>query len=87
MFSLVACAVYYWLWIHVIPKWRGYRMRHETVVLDGGEVTHRLVRVKLSKLEEWDKLHDAAGALVTSDSSQDNSSGILATSIEGKQEP
>jgi hypothetical protein len=58
---LLACGVYYVLWIYAIPKWRGYQVRHEKVVLDGGEVTHKLVKVPLDKLEEWDRVHDAQG--------------------------
>ncbi|KIW94282.1 uncharacterized protein Z519_05598 [Cladophialophora bantiana CBS 173.52] len=58
---LVACAVYYVLWVHVLPRWRGYRVRHEKVLLDGGEVTHKLVKVPLDRLEAWDREHDAQG--------------------------
>ena len=36
-------------------------MRHEKVVLGGGEVTHKLVKVQLDKLEAWDREHDAQG--------------------------
>ena len=34
---------------------------HEKVVLDGGEVTHKLVKVPLEALETWDQEHDAQG--------------------------
>lgn len=62
---LVTCAIYYWLWIYVIPKWRGYRIRQETIVLDGGGNTHRLVKVPVEKVESWDNAHDALGRRIT----------------------
>ncbi|RMZ77173.1 hypothetical protein DV737_g4504, partial [Chaetothyriales sp. CBS 132003] len=58
---LVACGIYYALWIYVLPRWGGYRIRHHKVVLDGGEVTHELVKVPLDRLETWDQTHDAQG--------------------------
>ncbi|RMZ87064.1 hypothetical protein DV736_g5712, partial [Chaetothyriales sp. CBS 134916] len=58
---LVACAVYYVFWIDLLPRWRGYRIRHQKVVLDGGEVTHKLVKVPLDRLDAWDRDHDAQG--------------------------
>ncbi|OAL40595.1 hypothetical protein AYO20_00331 [Fonsecaea nubica] len=63
---LVACAAYYLLWVYLLPRWRGYRIRHEKVLLDGGEVTHKLVKVPLDQLEAWDREHDAQGRLLGS---------------------
>jgi amino acid transporter len=58
---IVACFVYWTSWVHFIPRWRGYRIQHEKVVLDGGEVTHKLIKVPHDKLNEWNNEHDAQG--------------------------
>jgi amino acid transporter len=56
------CGLYYVAWIFVLPKWGGYRIRQELVVLDGEQAkTHRLVKVKLAELESWDREHDVLG--------------------------
>lgn len=48
----------------VLPKWRGYRIRPEILdVSDNGANTHRLVRVPLPELAQWDAEHDDAGNL------------------------
>ena len=52
------------MWIHAIPYWRGYRVRQEILQLDGGANTHRLVKVPLEQIEEWDKTHDPLGRSV-----------------------
>lgn len=86
LLSLVACGVYYYVWIWLLPRWKGYRVRHEKVILDGGEITHVLVKVKLSQLAEWDRKHDAAGAVVENERN-DDSSGVLQDQIQAKNEP
>jgi amino acid transporter len=60
------CVVYYVAWIFVLPRWGGYRIRQELVVLEGeGAKTHRLVKVKLAELESWDREHDVVGQRIT----------------------
>lgn len=59
--SLIACAIYYYLWISVIPKLRGYRIRQEVLRLEDGAQSHKLVKVPVAKLAEWDATHDAVG--------------------------
>ncbi|KAI4215640.1 MAG: hypothetical protein LQ351_002109 [Letrouitia transgressa] len=66
---LVFCGVYYSLMIWIIPYFGRYRVRHEKIVLEGGEVTHKLTKVKLENLEAWDKEHDVQGLRVGSDGS------------------
>jgi len=61
------CAVYYFLWIYALPRWGGYRIKHERVELDGGEVAHKLVKISLDRLEEWDREHDAQGKVLGSE--------------------
>lgn len=62
--SLIACAIYYYLWISVIPKLRGYRIRQEILRLEDGAQSHKLVKVPIDKLSEWDATHDAVGRLL-----------------------
>ncbi|OBR04204.1 High-affinity methionine permease [Colletotrichum higginsianum IMI 349063] len=62
--SLIVCFLYYAVWMWVLPKWRGYRIRPEILdVSDNGANTHRLVRVPLPELAQWDAEHDDAGNL------------------------
>ncbi|KAJ3579639.1 hypothetical protein NPX13_g932 [Xylaria arbuscula] len=50
--------------MHLLPKWRGYRLRPEILNVDSkGANTHRLIKVPVSELEEWDREHDEAGRL------------------------
>ncbi|RYO93287.1 hypothetical protein DL762_001236 [Monosporascus cannonballus] len=61
---IVLCAVYYVIWMHLLPKWRGYRIRTEVLAVDdNGANTHRLIQVPLSELAAWDRDHDDAGRL------------------------
>lgn len=73
-FSLIGCAVYYYFWIRVIPHFRGYRIRQETIVLEDGAQSHSLVKVPVGEIERWDATHDAVGRSLTrtSESGSDN---------------
>lgn len=70
-YSIIACFVYYAFWLWILPRFRGYRIRHEKLVLEGGEVTHKLVKVPVDQLEHWDATHDAYGAEISRDGSSD----------------
>jgi amino acid transporter len=59
---LALCALYYVVWIIVIPRVSGARMRYELVQLGNGAETHRLVKVPVDQLDRWDREHDATGA-------------------------
>ncbi|EYE90265.1 high affinity methionine permease [Aspergillus ruber CBS 135680] len=63
---LLACAIYYWFWAFLIPKWRGYKLRQELINLDGGVQSNRLTKVPDAEVAEWDTMHDAAGRLIES---------------------
>jgi hypothetical protein len=63
--SILACVAYYWLWIHGIPYFRGYKIREEVVTLEDGSKSHQLVKVPNAEVEEWDRTHDHAGRLIT----------------------
>jgi hypothetical protein len=65
---LIGCGVYYYFWISVIPKWRGYRIRQEVLVLEDGATSHRVIKVPVSELEQWDATHDAVGRALTTTS-------------------
>ncbi|KAL1586007.1 hypothetical protein WHR41_04735 [Cladosporium halotolerans] len=56
------CGVYYYFWIYLIPKHKGYAIRQKRVVYqEDGAVTHQLVKVPNAELEKWDSEHDANG--------------------------
>jgi hypothetical protein len=66
--------VYYYVWIWVLPKLRGYRIRQETLVFEDGAQSHKLVKVPAGEVEQWDATHDAVGRTLnrTGDSGSDN---------------
>jgi hypothetical protein len=45
----------------VVPKIKGYRIRQEVLVLDNGAQSHKLVKVPVGELAQWDAKHDALG--------------------------
>lgn len=61
---MIVCGLYYVAWMYVIPKWRGYRIRAEvTKAEDDSVISHRLVKVPLVEVEQWDAEHDESGQL------------------------
>ncbi|KAI1495521.1 amino acid permease-domain-containing protein [Biscogniauxia marginata] len=61
---IIACGLYYVAWMYVLPRWGHYKLRPEILdVDDDGANTHRLVKVPLEDLAQWDKEHDEAGRL------------------------
>ncbi|KAL2015467.1 hypothetical protein VTK56DRAFT_5392 [Thermocarpiscus australiensis] len=72
---LVGCVAYYYLWIRIVPKLRGYRIRQETLVFEDGAQSHRLVKVPAAEVAQWDATHDAVGRPLnrTSESGSDGS--------------
>ncbi|KAE8149928.1 amino acid permease-domain-containing protein [Aspergillus avenaceus] len=58
---ITGCGVYYWVWIKVLPRFGGYVFRQTVLQLEGGAVAHRLVKVPVVQVGEWDREHDAAG--------------------------
>jgi len=53
-------------WIHLLPRWGGYRIRQELIQLEGQTAkVHRLVKVPLPELEKWDAEHDVLGSKIT----------------------
>lgn len=60
---LVLCGVYYYVWVNLLPKWKGYELRQTVLKFDNGLVSHKLVKVPNSELAQWDEEHDAVGNL------------------------
>ncbi|GAB1196292.1 hypothetical protein APSETT444_005561 [Aspergillus pseudonomiae] len=60
---LAACGVYYYIWITLLPKYKGYEFRQTVLEFDDGSVTHNLVKVPVAELASWDAEHDAVGRL------------------------
>ncbi|KAK2038070.1 high-affinity methionine permease [Colletotrichum somersetense] len=58
---LVGCGVYYWLWIYAVPKLKGYEIRQQVLELADGAQSHKLIKVPVTKLAEWDATHDQVG--------------------------
>ncbi len=63
-YRLVACAIYYLVWINLLPKLKHYQIRQTILELEDGEVAHSLVKVSNEDIDKWDAEHDAAGRLV-----------------------
>jgi len=58
---LVGMGLYYFAWVHALPRLRHYSIRTLTVVNDDGSVVHQLKRVPNAEVAEWDRTHDDAG--------------------------
>ncbi|KAL1952984.1 hypothetical protein VTO42DRAFT_3807 [Malbranchea cinnamomea] len=76
---LAGCVIYYFLWVWFLPRIYGYKIRTETLVLDDGAVTHRLLRIPNDQVDEWDRTHDDAGNLIADSSASGNEDGAART--------
>jgi hypothetical protein len=83
--SILLCAIYYYLWAILLPKWRDYSLRQEFVTLDGGAQTLQLRKVPNSEVAAWDARHDAAGHVIEFDHS-DAGSEEKAASVQGRSD-
>ncbi|KAG6837243.1 hypothetical protein H0H93_012638 [Arthromyces matolae] len=61
---LVISGLAYVLYIHILPKLGGYKIRQLVEKLDDGAMTNRLVKVLNSELAEWDATHDEHGEVI-----------------------
>ncbi|GAB7356754.1 hypothetical protein MBLNU459_g7654t3 [Dothideomycetes sp. NU459] len=61
---LLVCGVYYYCWISLFPKLGHYQIKQEVLDLDDGSLSHKLVKVSIRELEQWDNEHDPAGRLL-----------------------
>ena len=63
---IIVCALYYYFWMTLLPRWGGYKIRSQVInVDDNGANTHRLLRVPNAQLEEFDANHDELGRELT----------------------
>ncbi|OOG00652.1 hypothetical protein ASPCADRAFT_125662 [Aspergillus carbonarius ITEM 5010] len=60
-FCIAACGAYYYLWIKILPRLGKYELRQTIITVGGDATAHKLVRVPVSQVEEWDREHDATG--------------------------
>ncbi|ORY64479.1 amino acid permease-domain-containing protein [Pseudomassariella vexata] len=58
---LIACGVYYFVWSKALPKLRCYELRQEVLNLGNGAQSHKIVKVPVDDVVEWDSTHDAVG--------------------------
>ncbi|KAH7008996.1 high-affinity methionine permease [Ilyonectria destructans] len=61
---IIICVIYYWVWAFLLPKWKGYKLRQELVILDDGVQSNQLRKIPLADLAEWDAKHDVAGRCI-----------------------
>lgn len=66
--SIAVSVFAYFLWIKVIPQWKGYELRPVIEKLEDGAQATRLVKVRKEEVEEWDRTHDELGQIVDSES-------------------
>ncbi|KAM0296217.1 hypothetical protein HYE67_008081 [Fusarium culmorum] len=59
---LGVCGLYYYVWMKLLPRWGGYKIRSQVIsVDDNGANTHRLLKVPNDEVAEWDATHDDLG--------------------------
>ncbi|CAI7664009.1 unnamed protein product [Penicillium manginii] len=62
---ITACVVYYYVWINLIPKYKGYEFRQTVVEYEDGSIAHQLVKIPKTELMIWDAQHDSTGRSLT----------------------
>lgn len=60
---LLLCGVYYYVWIKVLPRVKGYELRQTVIEYENKSVVHHLVKVPKAEIVRWDEEHDAEGKL------------------------
>ncbi|KAM3498017.1 hypothetical protein MY10362_008650 [Beauveria mimosiformis] len=72
---VILCGLYYVAWMYVLPKWLGYRIRAETVTAESETTaTHRLVKVPVAEVAQWDAEHTESGELQRQGTTTDSDS-------------
>lgn len=83
---MLGCGIYYYAWIWLLPKLRGYRIRQEVLTLEDGAQSHKVIKVPVEQLAEWDATHDAVGRpLNRTDSHSGDSERIGVSSTAGEK--
>ncbi|KAE9976711.1 hypothetical protein EG328_002426 [Venturia inaequalis] len=62
---LAVCGIYYYVWIHLLPRFGHYQVRQAVVVLEDGAVMNTLTKVPDAEVEAWDASHDVTGRVLT----------------------
>jgi hypothetical protein len=83
-FRLIACAVYYALWAHFIPNWKGYKLRQELITLEDGAQSNQLRKIPNEEVGEWDAVHDAAGRLIDYERESESHQSVDEIQVEAK---
>lgn len=78
---VLACGVYYLIWVKILPRWGGYSLRQEVLQFDGGAQTHHLVKVPREQVAQWDLRHDVVGRPIHSTESAQDSPDLTAATI------
>lgn len=76
---LALCALYYAVWVRLLPWWGGYKLCQEVVVYGNGDCAKRLVKVPVGEaLVKWEAEHDGTGRLVDGEARSDGEkSGVV----------
>lgn len=61
---MALCALYYWVWIYLLPRLGDYSIRQTIIEVPGGGFSHALVKVPNSELQQWDDSHDPSGNVI-----------------------
>ncbi|ORX92544.1 high-affinity methionine permease [Clohesyomyces aquaticus] len=69
---LAVCGIYYVAWIYILPKSKGYCIRQEVIILEDDAQAHKLTKVPVEQLADWDATHDALGRNLNSHSESDS---------------
>ena len=51
-------------------------------MLEGGEVTHKLTKVPLERVQAWDEEHDGQGRRLHTDASSEDKSPVVAVPVD-----
>ncbi|KAK6073916.1 high-affinity methionine permease [Seiridium cupressi] len=81
---VLLCGAYYALWVQLLPRWQGDRLRQEVLQLGDGAQTHHLSKVPVDQVEEWDRTHDLTGRTIEDQSPQQSAEKVI-TSIAGEK--
>lgn len=83
---IIGCGVYYWLWIWAFPRIGGYRVRQEVLQFEHGAQSHKLVKVPVQELAQWDEVHDSIGRRVGIGSEESLEREAFGEHVASKQE-
>lgn len=81
---ILVCALYYYFWMTLHPRWGGYTIRSQVIKVDiNGANTHRLLRVPNAELDEFDANHDELGRELTKKTTDNSGGSVLIQQSSG----